>query len=82
MILLIQQDVDACKLMKANEEFAYMYVIEEEGPIWKKVEVSQVVRDSNLEGGSAVLRKEGCVDVATDGVENSGEREAVVVDDR
>ena len=41
--------------MKGNEKFAYMYAAEAEGFIRKKVEVSEVVRDGNLEGGSAVL---------------------------
>jgi len=62
----MQWDVDVCKLMKGNEKFTYMYVVEADGPIRKKVEVSEVGRDNNLKGGSAVLRKGGCIDVATD----------------
>jgi len=78
----MQWDMDVSKLMKDNDEFAYVYVTEAEGPIRKKVEVGEVIRDGNLDEGSVVDQNGGCVDVTTDGLEISGGKAGVVVNGR
>ena len=55
MMLWMQQDVDVGKLIKGNEQFAYIYVAGRKGPIRKKVEVREVVTVGNLDGGAALV---------------------------
>jgi len=57
-------------------------VADADGPIWKRVEDSELVRGSNLEGGSSGVRTGGCVDVGTNGGDNGGGRACVVVNGR
>jgi len=82
MIMLMQGNVNVQKLMKGNDEFAYMYVVDADGPIRKKVEDTDLVRGSYLEGGSLGIRKGGCVDVGANGGDNGGGRACVAVKGR
>ena len=82
MRVWMQWHVDVGKLIKGNDEFGYIYVAGREGPFRKKVEVTGVVRDGEVDGAAAVVRVEGCVNVDTEGVGNSGEGEAVAINGR
>jgi len=59
IILLPEGDADVWKLIKGNDEFAYMFVTEEDGPISKKVQVSEVVRGRNFFGGRFTCQCKG-----------------------
>ena len=75
MIFLVQGDADVWsvwKLIKGNDEFVYMHVVEKDDTIRKKVQVSEAVHGRNLKGGSCVGGKGVYVGVANNGVHNGG----------
>jgi len=42
MLMQLQRDGDVGKLVKGNEEYGYMYIVERDVPMWKSVHVKEV----------------------------------------
>ena len=58
ILMALQRARDMEKLMKGNDEFGYMYIIDKEGPIRQLMQVSRV--DGDLEwAGCAGVRVRG-----------------------
>ena len=54
MVLPLRRDVDVGKLVKGNDEFGYMYIVDKNVPIWKSKEGSEVGK--NVQGSLSGAR--------------------------
>ena len=43
-LLLLHRDGDVCKLITSNDEFAYIYIVDKDGPMLPPIHVTKTTR--------------------------------------